>query len=170
MMRFTAAMIILGGILLGSVAQAQAQTEARILTAIKNEQRVELKGTTSPLLKASVDSGRMAGGQNLGRMLLMLAPTADQEQQAAKLLSALHDSSSPAYHKWLTPAQYGQQFGVAPEDASKVQQWLQGQGLTVHEVGQSRRFIVFSGTVGQVEQAFSTEMHTYTYNSKKFIA
>ena len=56
------------------------------------------------------------------------------------------------------------------EDADQVQQWLQTQGLTVHEVSQSKRFIVFSGTVGQVEQAFSTEMHNYTYKNQKFVA
>lgn len=150
--------------------QAQTHAESRILSPIKNEERFTVAGSTSPLLKASVDNGRMTGGQSLGRMLLMLAPTADQEQQAADLIAALHDPSSPFFHKWLTPAQYGQQFGVAAEDATKVQQWLQGQGLTVHEISQSRRFIVFSGTVGQVEQAFSTEMHTYSYKNIKFIA
>jgi hypothetical protein len=149
---------------------AQTQSQSRILSSIKNEERTTVKGSTSPLVKASVDSGRMTGGQNLGRMLLMLSPAPEQEQAAADLVAALHDSSSPSFHKWLTPAQYGQQFGVAAEDATKVQQWLQTQGLTVHEISQSRHFIVFSGTVGQVEQAFSTEMHNYTYNNIKFVA
>src|ERR1700730_4433223 len=170
LMRCLAVVIIWAVILFGYSAQAQERDKTRILTPIKDEERVVVNGTISPLLKVSVDTGRMAGGQKLGRMLLMLAPAADQENAAAKLISALHDSSSPYYHKWLSPAQFGQQFGVAPEDAAKVQQWLQGYGLTVHEVGQSRRFIVFSGTVGQVEQAFATEMHTYTFNDRKFIA
>jgi Pro-kumamolisin, activation domain/Bacterial Ig-like domain (group 3) len=150
--------------------QAQTQAQSRILSAVKNEERVTVTGSTSPLVKASVDTGRMSGGQSLGRMLLVLSPTADQEQQAAELIAALHDSASPSYHKWLTPAQYGQQFGVTAEDATTVQQWLQTHGLTVHEISQSRRFVVFSGTVGQVEEAFSTEMHAYSYNDNKFIA
>ena len=168
--RITAAIIFLLTFLCGNLAQAQSLAQARIVSPIKNEERVVVKGTTSPLLKASVDAGRMPGGHSLGRMVLMLSPSAEQEQAAAELIAAQHDSSSPSFHKWLTPAQFGQQFGIAPDDAAKVQQWLQGQGLTVHEVAQSRRFVVFSGTVGQVEQAFSTEMHSYTYNNKKFIA
>jgi hypothetical protein len=163
------AVILCSATFCGRAVQAQEQ-ERRVLTQIRDEERVVVNGTTSPLLKASVDTGRMAGGEKLGRMLLMLAPTADQEQEAAKMVAALHDSSSPSYHKWLTPAQFGQQFGVASEDAAKVQQWLQGHGLIVHEIGQSRRFIVFSGTVSQVEQAFATEMHTYSYKDRKFIA
>jgi Pro-kumamolisin, activation domain/Bacterial Ig-like domain (group 3) len=153
-----------------NAAQAQTPTASRIVSSIKNEERTTIKGSTSPLVKSSVDNGRMNSGQSLGRMLLMLAPTADQEQQAADLIAAQHDSTSPSFHKWLTPAQYGAQFGVAAEDATKVQQWLETQGMTVHEISQSRHFIVFSGTVGQVEQAFSTEMHAYSYNNNKFIA
>jgi subtilase family serine protease len=171
---FMNVLTLLAIIFTATVARAQTQSPAlpqsRILSSIKNEERTPVTGSTSPLVKASVDNGRMPGGQSLGRMLLMLSATAEQDQQADDLVAALHDSSSPSYHKWLTPAQYGQQFGVAAEDATKVQQWLQTQGLTVHEVSQSRHFIVFSGTVGQVEQAFSTEMHNYTFNNQKFIA
>ena len=170
LMRLAIAVTFLAVGLWSDAARAQAQPQSRIAAQIKNEERVTVKGTVSPLLKASVDNGRMVAGQNLGKMVLMLSPTADQEQAAADLIVAQHDSSSPSFHKWLTPAQYGQQFGVAADDAAKVQQWLQGQGLTVHEVAQSRRFIVFSGTAGQVEQAFSTEMHTYTYKNNKFVA
>jgi len=148
----------------------QAQAQSRIPSSIRNEERAVVTGSTSPLVKVSIDHGRLPAGQRLGRMLLMLAPTADQQQQAADLIASLHDSSSPSFHKWLTPAQYGEQFGVAAEDASTVQQWLQSQGLTVHEVSQSRRFVVFSGNVSQVERAFSTEMHSYSLNNNKFIA
>jgi hypothetical protein len=148
----------------------RAQTQPRILSSVKNEERTTVVNSTSPLVKASVDNGRMAAGQSLGRMLLRLAPTADQEQQAAALIAAQHDSSSPSFHRWLTPAQYGARFGVAPQDTAAVQQWLQTQGLTVNEISQSRHFIVFSGTVGQVEQAFSTEMHNYSYRNNTYIA
>jgi pro-kumamolisin-like protein/Big-like domain-containing protein len=153
-----------------STLQAQTPAPSRILSSIKNDQRITVTDSTSPLVRISVDNGRLPGGQNLGRMLLMLSPTLDQEQQAVKLIAALHDSTSPSFHKWLTPAKYGEQFGVTAEDATTVQNWLQTQGLTVQEISQSRRFIVFSGSVSQVEQAFSTEMHNYSYNNSKFVA
>jgi hypothetical protein len=145
-----------------TLAQA-AMSQTRIAGAINNDERMTLKGTTSTLIAKSLDTGRMAGGQTLGRMLLLLTPSAEQEQAAEQLVGDLHDPSSTSYHKWLTPAQFGQQFGVSESDAAQVQQWLERRGLTVHEVSQSRRFIVFSGTVSQVQDAFSTEMHTYTY-------
>ncbi len=116
---FINAVLLVVLILSASVVRAQTQGAARIVSAIKNEVRITVSGSTPRLVKASVDAGRMAGGQNLGRMLLLLSPTAEQDKAAAELVSALHDSSSPSYHKWLTPAQYGQQFGVATEDADQ---------------------------------------------------
>jgi subtilase family serine protease len=152
----------------GQVAMPQALPQARIVSMIKNEQRVTVERTTPPSLARSTETGRLPGGQNLGRMILQL--TDEQEQAADKLVTDLHDPSSPSFHKWLTPAEFGQQFGVAEQDAAKVQQWLESQGFTVHEVSRSRRYIVFSGTVSQVESAFVTEMHSYEFKSKKFIS
>jgi len=147
---------------LGQTATAQT----RITGMIKNEERVAVARTTSQLLSKSRETGRMAGGQNLGRMVLVLAPTAEQETAADKLIGDLHDASSPSFHKWLTPGEYGARFGVADADASQVQHWLQSQGMTGHEISQSRAIVIFSGTVSQVERAFSTEMHNYSYNYK----
>ena len=147
-----------------------AMCQTRITGAIKNNERVPVSGTTPSVVAQSVDAGRIPGGQNLGRMLLMLTPSADQELAAREFVSALHDAASPSFHKWLTPAQFGEQFGVSESDAAQVQQWLQNQGFTVHEVSQSRRFIVFSGNASQVENAFAAEMHTYTYKGQSFIS
>ncbi len=147
-----------------------AMCQTRINSAINNNERVPLPGTTPSFLAESTQTGRVPGTENSGRMLLMLAPSADQELAAQKLVSALHDASSPSFHKWLTPAQFGEQFGVAESDAEQVQQWLQNLGFTVHEVSQSRRFIVFSGNASQVENAFATEMHTYTHKGQSFVS
>ena len=160
----------IAGLLLNAAWVPGAMGQARITSAIQNNQRVTVAGSIPSVVAKSVDTGRVSGSQNLGRMLLMLTPTSDQELAAKNLVSALHDASSPSFHKWLTPAQFGQQFGVADADAAQVQQWLQSQGFTVHEVSQSRRFIVFSGNASQVENAFATEMHTYSYKGQSFIS
>jgi subtilase family serine protease len=157
-------------VLLSLVSGQTALSQTRIANAVNNNERVVVRGTTPALIAKSTDTGRMTAGQNLGRMILQLAPSAEQDQKAAKFVAALHDPSSPSYHKWLTPAQFGQLYGVSDYDAAQVQHWLQGRGLTVHEVSQSHRFIVFSGTVSQVEDAFATQMHTYSYKNAAFIA
>lgn len=154
----------------GQAALSQALPQTRIVTEVQNEQRLAVEGTTPAFVALSAETGRLPGGQNLGRMILQLTATDEQEHAAEKLVSDLHDPSSASFHKWLTPSEFGQKFGVAEQDATKVQQWLESQGLTVHEVSLSRRYIVFSGTVSQVEHAFATQLHSYEYKTKKFIS
>ncbi len=122
------------------------------------------------LLQMSRETGRLAGNRDLGRMVLVLAPGKAQEAAAAKLVASQHDPASPSYHKWLTPAEFGNRFGVSQEGAAKASQWLQAQGFAVHSVAQSRRFIVFSGNVAQVERAFATEMYSYAIGEKSFVS
>ncbi len=133
-------------------------------------QKVAIDHSASSAAVRSVDTGRLNASQNLGRIMLTLAPTDAQDQAAAALIQAQHDPKSAQFHKWLTPAQFGDQFGVSVSDATQVKNWLISQGLTVHEVSQSRRFITFSGSVGQVEKAFSTQLHSYASGGKTFIA
>ena len=153
--------------LLGIAGGQTALCQTRISVTVNNNVRQVVQGTApKSLIANSTDAGRISGNQKLGRMLLLLAPSAKQDAAAAKTVTALHDASSPTFHKWLTPAEFGHQFGMDEKDVAQVQQWLQSQGLTVHEVSQSRRFIVFSGNVSQVENAFSTQMHSYTYKDK----
>ena len=157
--------------LLGIAGGQTALCQTRISVTVNNNVRQVVQGTApKSLIANSTDAGRISGNQKLGRMLLLLAPSAKQDAAAAKTVTALHDPSSPTFHKWLTPAEFGHRFGVDEEDVAQVQQWLQSQGLIVNEVSHSRRFIVFSGNVSQVENAFSTQMHTYTYKDKSFIS
>jgi len=43
------------------------------------------------------------------------------------LLAAQQDPASPAYHRWLTPAEFGARFGPAPRDLHRVERWLRGR-------------------------------------------
>ena len=158
------------GFIVLALATCAAQVPSRAVGPIDSSKQVRLAGTVSTLATRSQDAGRLPSDRSLGRMLLMLAPSATQDAAAKKLVTDLHDASSPLFHKWLTPAQFGERFGVSEADAALVRQWLESQGLTVHELAQSRRFVVFSGNVGQVERAFNTQMHSYSRNGQTFIA
>jgi pseudomonalisin len=47
------------------------------------------------------------------------------------LLAAQQDPASPAYHRWLTPAEFGARFGPAPPDLHRVERWLRDRGCRV---------------------------------------
>ena len=53
---------------------------------------------------------------------------------------------------------------MADADIDAVETWLQQQGFSIDSVARSRNAIHFSGSAGQVEQAFQTEMHRYNVN------
>ena len=50
------------------------------------------------------------------------------------LLRGLFDRSSPNYHRFVTPAQYAQRFGVSAGTQHDVRAWLAGGGLRVEHV------------------------------------
>ena len=68
----------------------------------------------------------------------------------------------------LTPAEFKQRFSLAPEDTEAITAWLQSAGFTVEVI--NPQSIVFSGTAGQVRNAFRTEIHNLDVNGEKHIA
>jgi subtilase family serine protease len=71
------------------------------------------------------------------------------------------DESSPNFHKWLTPEQFGRQFGPSDQDIQTVTSWLGSHGFQIVEVSHGRTVIDFSGDAGQVQEAFHTTIHSY---------
>jgi subtilase family serine protease len=97
-------------------------------------------------------------------------PSADQKSELDALVKAQQIPGSASYHKWLTPAEYASRFGLSDNDLAKVKRWLEQQGLSVDRVANSRNAISFSGTAGQVESAFQTEIHNYKIDNQTHFA
>ena len=104
------------------------------------------------------------------RMLLVLQRSPAQEAALEQLLEQQQDNSSPNYHEWLTPQQFGLEFGPADQDIQTITTWLQSHGFQVKGASQGRIIIEFSGTAGQVQDAFHTAIHSYLVNGEQHIA
>jgi subtilase family serine protease len=70
-----------------------------------------------------------------------------------QLLRDQTDSTSPKYHKWLTPAQFKMQFGLSPSEVAKVTAALKAAGFTV--VGEKTQNLKGEGSVSATEKMFS---------------
>src|SRR5262249_33445045 len=105
-------------------------------------------------------------GLPMQRMLLVLKRSDDQEASLRKLLDDQQDKTSPSYHKWLTPEQFGQQFGPTDADIQTVSAWLQSHGFQVGST-KGRTVLAFSGTAGRVQEAFHTTIHKYLVNGEQ---
>lgn len=96
--------------------------------------------------------------------------SAAQEAQLRQLLDEQQDKSSPNYHKWLTPDDFGRQFGVSDADLQAVTDWLSSQGFTGIKVSAGRLVVEFSGNAQQVRNAFQADIHQYLLNAKTYSA
>ncbi|MEO6817168.1 MAG: protease pro-enzyme activation domain-containing protein, partial [Edaphobacter sp.] len=147
----------------------QAVTPNRI-AAVTSGARSPVQNTVSPRAKISTDLGDAPGSLQLNGLMLQFNMTAVQQTVLKQLLADQKDPSSPHYHQWLTPEQYGAQFGLNAGDIARVTSWLTAQGFTVMGVAKSSNFVTFNGTAAQVQQAFGTTVHDVSFNGQRHIA
>jgi hypothetical protein len=131
---------------------------------------VTLRGNTRPEAKAANDRGPVADDFPMNHMLLLLRRTPEQEQALEQFINDLHDTASPIFHHWITAEEFGRTYGAAPADISRVTGWLESQGFQVNLVYPNRMLIDFTGSAGQVRQAFHTEIHHLMVNGQAHIA
>jgi subtilase family serine protease len=103
----------------------------------------------------------------MGRMLLVLKRSPEQEAALERLMDGQLDKFSSNYHKWLTPEQFGQDFGPSDEDIQAIASWLASHGFQVAHVSKGRTVIEFSGTAGQVQETFRTSIHKYVVDGEE---
>jgi Pro-kumamolisin, activation domain/Bacterial Ig-like domain (group 3) len=133
----------------------------RIATTIDTNQMVVLAGNVHGLAQAKHDQGRADAGMKLEYITMQMQPSARQQAGLNQLLQQQQDPSSPNFHKWLTPEQYADRFGLSQNDVEKVKVWLRSEGFAIVQVARGRDWIAFSGTAALVENAFQTEIHYY---------
>jgi len=157
--------MMLGSVSALSVA-AQVPARPQITQVIDATHLVTLHGSVHPLVKTASDRGLVNESTPAGHLLLVLNRPAEREAAFQQQIKQMHTPGSPNYHHWLTPAQTGAQFGPADSDLEQVSGWLSSAGFQVNRVSAAKRFVEFSGTVGQVNSAFHTQIHEYLVNGE----
>jgi subtilase family serine protease len=143
-----------------------ANVPARITSAVDETNRVTLRGNVHPLARAEFDRGVAPAELPMQRMLLMLKRSSEQQAALSQLMVDQYNTASPNFHQWLTPDQFGQQFGPADADVQAVTAWLQAHGFQVAKVSKGKIAVEFSGNAGQVKEAFRTEIHKYVVDGE----
>jgi trimeric autotransporter adhesin len=148
----------------------QAAPAIRIVNPIDESQLVTLKNTVHPLANAANDRGAAPDAMQLSRMQLVLQRSPSQEAALHQLINQLQTPGSSSYHQWLTPAQFGSQFGAADQDISTIETWLGNHGFSVTGVNPGKGTLEFSGSVAQMRDAFHTQIHKYVVNGETHYA
>jgi subtilase family serine protease len=146
-------------------------TEApRVTQTVNNNVVSALSNTHLAVVEKVSPSGAVADSTPMNHMQLVLQRSALRSAALEQLITAQHDPSSSKFHQWVTPGEFGQTFGVADADINAVTSWLTSQGFKVNGVLPNKMQIDFSGTAGQVRQAFHTQENHYVVNHVTHIA
>jgi hypothetical protein len=171
--QFRKLLTLAGALMLVAPIAVLAQSsgvQPRIAAEISEQRLATLQGNLHPLAHPQYEQGRVDPSSKIERITMLFQKTPAQKADLDALLAAQQNPTSPSFHQWLTPAQYGDRFGIAQVDLEKVAAWLQAHGLIVVETPASKNFIVFGGTAAQVETAFHTEIHNYATSDRRFYA
>ena len=125
---------------------------------------VALAGNVHRLALPQFDQGGVDPALQLGTITLMTAPTIAQQQALKQLLAQQQDPRSSNYHKWLTPEQFADRFGLSQNDIQQIAAWLESEGFTNVHPARGRNWVSFTGTAAQVESALRTSIHHYNVN------
>ena len=149
----------------GALASAQ-----QLSPRVDENNLTRLPGNTSPRARPELDRGRAPDSLPLDHILMMLRRSQTEELDLEQFISSQYNPRSGEFHKWLTPQQFGERFGPSSQDLRKVTQWLVQKGFKLNQVPESGLFVDFSGTAGQIAQAFHTEIHRYRVNGQDHFA
>lgn len=147
-----------------------AASPDRISGPIVAAQTVRFTAGVPMQARPEFDQGAVDPSMKLGYITLLTVPTAAQQKALNKLLADQQNPHSASYRKWLTPEQYADRFGLSQNDVQKLTTWLRSEGFTVVNVARGRNWLVFSGTAGQVEKTFQTEIHNFSVNGETHYA
>jgi hypothetical protein len=151
----------------GAVSSDRGAPRRLITQPVDGARLTVLNGNTHPLARPEFDQGTAPASLPMQRMLLVLKRSPEQESALRTLLDSQQDKASPNYHRWLSPEQFGKQFGPADSDVKTVTAWLESCGFQVAALSKGRTTIEFSGSASQVQQAFHTAIHKYAVNGEE---
>jgi trimeric autotransporter adhesin len=151
-------------------AQTQSGTRPLITRPVDDSSLIVLRGNVSPLARPQFDRGPAPVSLGVQRQLLVLKRSPQRQRMLEQYLVSLEDKNSPNFHHFLSPEQFGQQYGPAAEDVTQVISWLNGHGFAVSNVSKGGMAIEFSGSVDQLQSAFHTQIHRFVVQGQEHVA
>jgi subtilase family serine protease len=87
-------------------------------------------------------------------------------QAAAQAVST---PGSARYGRHLSPRQWIEAYAPTRDTVEKTTRWLQGKGISIVSVPDSRLYVVFRGTADQVSSTFGTQLADYDFKGRTLL-
>ncbi len=156
--------------LAANVCVAQAHKQSFLSGTINEAHTVKVTGNVRPEVTAENDRGPRADSAPMTGLQLVLHRSDENQAAFESYLADLHNPQSPNFHKWLSNAEIGTNFGPSASDLAHVSQWLTDKGFSVNSVSPDGLVVEFNGTAGLVHQTFHTAIHDLVVNGKAHFA
>jgi subtilase family serine protease len=144
-----------------AVPVASLSVANRLTQPINPTALVSIKATVHPLANAANDRGAAPDGMPLTRLQILLKRSDTQEAALKQLINDLHTPYTAHYHRWLTPQQFGEQFGPTDADIATLRTWLQSRGFNVTRVNPGKHTLEMNASVAQFRSTFHAQIHKY---------
>ncbi len=144
---------------------ARAQSAQLITQPLNDAVRVSLQNKPAPFASAQNDRGAVSDSESTGTLFMVLGRSAASQANLDNYVKSAAMPGSANFQNWLTPAAYGKLYGANSTDVAAVKSWLESYGFTVGQVSPAGNVISFSGNIGDVRQAFQTEIHSFQVGS-----
>jgi subtilase family serine protease len=129
------------------------------LTMVQTASAREMSNHTSKMVQNTPDMGTADPSQVI---TVKLHLQGQNEDQISTFIQQLHDPSSPSFQKWITPDQFQSKFGATAGNIAAVQNFVTGKNLKV--ISSDSRSITVQGTIGDIQNAFHTQIHQFNVN------
>ncbi len=124
----------------------------------------QLQGHVPPAVAGLHAIGELPKNQRLD--LVLGLPLRNQAALHA-LLQRLYDPASPDYHRFLTPAQFTEQFGPIESDYLALIAFAKASGFELSRTHPNRTLLGVKGSVADIEKAFHVTLRTYSHPSER---
>lgn len=129
--------------------------------------RVSFAGSRPSWAVSANDAGDPAEDDSVeAEMYLPLRDEAGAEALAA----AVSSPSSPQYRHTMSPSAWIARYAPTATASKTLVHYLRSTGVRIVSVPKSREYVVFRGTVDQLESIFDARLKTYNYDGSKLIA
>ena len=142
----------------------------RVVTPVDSTRRVSLAGGRPAWATPQSDAGVLPADSPIQHATIVLSRSPERQRAFEQFLARQQDPGSSDYHRWLTPVELGERFGVSANDIAAATNWLASENLQVETVSNSRVLIAFSGSAAAVGEAFRAPLHQYVVNGEQRIS
>ncbi len=143
---------------LGVVALATPLIAASVSTTFAASGRSTLPGSVPSWANSSHLVGAANASDDVGFRVYLGWNNAASAEALARAVST---PGSASYGKYLTPAQFRQQFAPSQAQVNAVQSWLKSQGFSIVDTPQNNHYVAAEGSVAQASAAFGVSFNLY---------